>query len=156
MADESQFTVLNIHSLRWPEHLEIPSPRFRLFVAADTTLASVEEISRFSEAALERGMVYFCGWGPDCGRFHDIVDEVTVEDETSGSDRFTPPTPNDVVMTTWHDDETLEEALAFFATCAFPSDSYAEHSSYRVVICVGHTEWAEAARKFLKEAPFLV
>jgi hypothetical protein len=36
---------------------------------------------------------------------HDIVDEVVVGDDL-GERRFAAPTAEDVVMTTWHDDET--------------------------------------------------
>lgn len=156
MADETKFTVIAADSLVWPESLTIPSARFRLFVAAETHDLSVEQISRFAEAALVRGMVYFCAWGVGCSRFHDIVDETLVEDEVFGKNRFTPPTPNDTIMTTWHEHDTLEDALDFFATCAFPSDGYAEDSDYRVVICVGHPEWAVTAHEFLKVAPFFV
>ncbi len=154
MADEARFTVVAADSLVWPESLSGPSARFRLFVAADTDKLSVDQISTFAEAALSRGMVYFCAWGTGCGRFHDIVDETLVADEVFGKNRFAPPTPNDTVMTTWHEGDSLEEALDFFATCAFPSDGYANDSDYRVAICVGHPEWAVAAREFLKSAPF--
>ena len=101
-------------------------------------------------------MVYFCGWGPGCERFHDIVDEIIVGDEVVGRNRFKPPTTHDAVMTTWHDDDTLEQALDFFATCAVPSDGNIEHSDYRLVVCIGHPEWAAVATRLLKAAPFLV
>jgi hypothetical protein len=156
MADESQFAVVLADSLSWPERVKIPARRFRLFVAADSTRNTVDEISHFSEAALTRGMVYFCGWGPGCERFHDIVDEIMVGDEVFGHNRFTPQTPHDTVMTTWHDRDTLEDALDFFATSAVPSDGYVLDSDYRLVVCVGHSEWAATATLFLKAAPYLI
>jgi hypothetical protein len=42
--------------------------------------------------------------GPDCERVHDIIDEVIVN-------RNPGETDEDVIMTTWHDDEALNEAL---------------------------------------------
>jgi hypothetical protein len=156
VADENKFTVVAADSLLWPESLTIPSARFRLFVAADTDTLSVDQISTFAAAALSRGMVYLCAWGAGCGRFHDVVDETLVGDEVLGENGFAPPTPNDTVMTTWHERDSLEEALDFFATCAYPSDGYADGSDYRVVICVGHPQWALTARDFLKSAPFFV
>ena len=93
-------------------------------------------------------MVYFCGWGPGCERFHDIVDEIIVADEA----QFTPPTQRDTVMTTFHDSDTLEEALDFFATCAVPSDGYLPGSNYRLVVCIGDREWAATATRVLKAA----
>ncbi|HEY5029677.1 MAG TPA: hypothetical protein VIK39_14800 [Candidatus Angelobacter sp.] len=83
------------------------------------------------------------------------MDEVVVEDDL-GDRRFAAPTAKDVVMTTWHDDETLEEALEFFATSAVPTDGYAANSGYRLVMCVGNPEWAMVARRFLKAAKFLI
>lgn len=151
MAEETEFRVIELRHLIWPGELQLPSKRFRLFVAANTTRTATDQISEFAEAALERGMVYFCAWGPGCERLHDIVDQVEI-----GDPRFVPPTPEDVVMTTWHDHHTLEEALEFFATCAVPTDGYAAESNYRLVMCVGNPEWAAAAIRFLKTAEFLV
>jgi hypothetical protein len=156
MADENQFAVVLLDSLSWPQQVLIPTPRFRLLVAADSTRNTVAEISEFSEAALTRGMVYFCGWGPGCERFHDIVDEIIVGDDVFGHKRFTPPTPHDTVMTTWHARHTLKQALDFFATCAVPSDGYIEHSDYWLVVCIGHPEWMAIAMRFLKATPFLI
>jgi hypothetical protein len=71
-----------------------------------------------------------------------------------GERKFAPPGPDDVVVTTWHSQETLEEALEFFATSALPTHGYAEHSSYRVVATLANKEWASIARKFLAETDF--
>src|SRR3954466_9109316 len=100
MADEKRFAVIQIPELKWPTSTQLPSGRFRLFVAADTSNLSSDVISEFASAALSKGMVYFCAWGSDCERLHDIVDEVIVEDDI-GERRFVGPTPTDVVITTW-------------------------------------------------------
>ena len=100
-------------------------------------------------------MVYFCSWGPECERFHDIVDEVIIGDDLSEQE-FSGPNTSDVVMTTWHDDETLEEALDFFATCAVPTDGFGPDSDFRFVICVANQQWAAQAEESLKSAKFFV
>jgi hypothetical protein len=100
-----------------------------LFVAGNTTDLNVEVISSFAEKALLAGMVYFCVWGLGCQRFHDMVDERSVEDECNAR-RFAGSRSGDVAMTTWHNNETLEEALDFFATCAAPSIGIAENSDF--------------------------
>lgn len=110
-------------------------------------------MSEFASAALSRGMVYFCAWGHDCERIHDIVDEVIAEDD-HGEGRFVGPTPNDIVMTTWHNDETLEEALGFFTTSAVPTDGFAANSNFRLAICVGNPEWARTATRVLQSTEF--
>jgi hypothetical protein len=155
MAKETEFAVIESSQLIWRTSVQMSARRFRLFVAADTAHTTADQISAFAEAALGRGMVYFCAWGPGCDRFHDIVDEVVVGDELAERS-FAPPTAKDVVMTTWHARETLEEALDFFATCAVPTDGYAADSSYRVVMCVGNPQWASVATRFLKAAKFLI
>jgi hypothetical protein len=100
-------------------------------------------------------MVYFCSWGSDCARFHDIVDDVLLGDDLS-EQKFSGPKTGDVVMTTWHADETLEEALDFFTTCAVPTDGFAPDSDFRLVVCVGNPDWAAQATKFLRSAEFFV
>jgi hypothetical protein len=155
MAEETQYTVIESDCLIWPTSLRLQAKQFRLLVAADTTHTTTDEISDFTEAALGRGMVYFCAWGPGCEKFHDIVDEVIGRDEL-GERRFAAPTADDFVMTTWHDRETLEEALDFFATCAVPTDGYAAKSHHHVVMCVRNPEWASVAKQFLKSAKFLI
>src|ERR1041385_553830 len=110
MAEQKPFTVVRLQDLSWPASLQLPNSRFRLFVAADSRDSSTDAISEFVLAALQRGMVYCCAGGPGCERFHDIVDEIVVEDGLSER-RFVGPTTADVIMTTWHADESLEEAL---------------------------------------------
>ena len=149
MAERKRFAVIQLPELKWPTSTPLPSGRFRLFVAADVSNVSVDAISEFASAALSKGMVYFSAWGRDCERFHDIVDEVIVEDDV-GERRFVGPTADDSVMTTWHKDNTLEEALDFFTTFAVPTDGFAANSSFRLVICVGNPDWAETATRVLQ------
>jgi hypothetical protein len=45
-------------------------------------------------------------------------------------------------MTTWHANETLEEALDFFAISAVPTKGFVAESDFRIVICVRNSDWA--------------
>lgn len=155
MAPDQKFPVIEVPDLVWPPELEVPSKRFRLLVAADTTNLSTEAAADFALAALNHGMVYFCSWGPDCERFHDIVDDVILGDDLT-QQKFSGPKAGDVIMTTWHADETLEEALDFFAMSAVPTEGFAAESDFRLVICVGNSDWAATANKFLGSGEFLV
>jgi hypothetical protein len=153
MAIENHFSVIESSTLSWPSPLHIPSRRFRLFVAADVTDAPTEVISAFARAALKAGMVYFCAWGPDCSRFHDIVDLVIVDDDLS--DRlFVGASEEDTVMTTWHEKENLSEALDFFVKWAYPTDGFEADSNYRVAVCLDNSEWAATIRHQLGQADF--
>jgi len=84
-----------------------------------------------------------------------MVDEVLIADDMAEK-QFSGPNSADVVMTTWHADETLEEALDFLATSAVPTDGFAPDSDFRLVVCVGNSDWAATANMFLKSADFFV
>lgn len=54
------------------------------------------------------GCMYMLAWGPDCSLWDDYVDQSNVILEIDGrlpKDHF--------IMTTWHEDETLEEVFEF-------------------------------------------
>jgi len=153
MEQEKRFAVVQVPELSWPLALEIPSKRFRLFVAANAVDTSTETLSDFALAALNQGVVYFCSWGPDCERFHDIVDELVAVDDI-GARKFAGPNNSDTVMTTWHTSDSLEDAIDFFATLAVPTDGFAPDSDFRLVICVSNEQWAVRANKSLQSAKF--
>jgi hypothetical protein len=59
------------------------------------------------EWAQRAGCVYFIAWGENCERWHDDMDDVHLETYA-----YKPP-DDKFMMTTWHANETLEEALWF-------------------------------------------
>jgi hypothetical protein len=154
MASENRFNVVDLPSLIWPSDVLIPTKRFRLFIAADIKTTTVDAVSVFARTALEKGMVYFCGWGPDCERFHDLVDQVILEDDL-GARRFVGPDDSAFVVTTWHTNDNLDEAVDFFARLAHPPGSFASGSDYWLAISVGNAQWAAAIRRILSYAEFL-
>jgi hypothetical protein len=151
VSNQKPFLVLRLDSLKWPRDIQIPVKRFRLFVAADASHANVDALSDFALSALQAGMVYFCSWGPDCERFHDIVDEVAVEDAI-GERLYVGKHPSDVIMTTSHDDEPLEEALYFFTNCTCPTAGFETNSNFWVAVCVDNSEWAATIERHLRDA----
>lgn len=140
MISGKPFHLIELTSLAWPESLRLPSHRFRLLVAADVTAINAVIIQKFAHAALSNGMVYFCVWGPDCSRFHDIVDEVIAYDDATLRS-FAGPSGSDTVMTTWHADESLNEAIEYFLGFACPTDGFASDSEYWLAISLGNAEW---------------
>ena len=151
MFDGRDFAVMNISDLRWPTSVSTPSKRLRLFVAADSTQISTDTISDFASAALNNGTVYFCVWGHGCERFHDIVGEVILSDG-----RFHGVTASDLIMTTWHDHESLQEALSSFAACGVPADGFVIDASFGLVVCVDSERWAATAKELFRSAGFAV
>jgi len=68
-----------------------------------------------------------CGY---CERVHDIIDEVVVN-------RNPGETDEDVIMTTWHEDE----APWFALNSAFLVGAYEETCKTLVAIAVGSQDW---------------
>ena len=98
----------------WPKQLALPSRYFGLFLACDARAISDEAIVEVAGSLIEQGIVYLCSWGPDCERVHDLFDSVIVE-------RNPNETEKSVILTTWHDGESLDEALWHFLNVAFPA-----------------------------------
>ena len=92
-----------------PGRMNFSSPNFICLIAWDSDRSSVEEISSLVEPLIKNGGSYFCAWGNDCERVHDIIDEI---DSYPYNDIGSPD--DSVIMTTWHSDESLEETLYFF------------------------------------------
>lgn len=88
-----------------PLVLESVSTNYCLFLAIDASLTDDEAMRRMAKSFLERGIAYFCVWGPNCERVHDQFDLERKPREPKGQ----------TVMTTWHSDESLSDALWFFA-----------------------------------------
>ncbi len=118
---------------------------FVLFVAADALRTSDREIERYARASIASGCRYSCSWGPDCQRVHDAFDRVLVEPEV-GLARSS-------FMTTWHEGETLAEAIvyAIFDTHFDPEDGEPYFGGSAVILAV-QQPWRSEARALLQDA----
>ena len=110
---------------------------FALFVAADASDVPVDVIAAFADWAIAHGMFWFSSWGPDCERVHDLVDAVDIGDGVSERDP--------IVMTTWHDSESLDDALFTF-WWAFPSEGK-QGGPFRLAVAVGEPRWQDAIER---------
>jgi len=125
-----------------PQSYSLPSKRFVALLAADTTQVDVAALSRFADSLLASGCVYFCAWGPGCERAHDIFDGRCLDIDP-------------VIMTTWHADEPLDEALYFFLRNAWPDEGYSEDGS-AIAITIGSLDWAAHVDRRLRDRDSLV
>jgi hypothetical protein len=114
--------------------LDLPSQHFIALVACDAALASVDEMSEASAWLLTQGAVVIATWGPGCERFHDIIDE-------TGLDINPAETDETVVLTTWHDADSLAEAVWFVVNTIAPAPAYQGTCNTVVGISVGNTAW---------------
>jgi hypothetical protein len=115
------------------------SQHFGLLIAFDARGVEWEAIESVAEKLIGKGLVYLCAWGPDCERVHDAFDDASVELNAEA-------TVDDVIMTTWHSNEGLTEALWFFVNSAYPTRSYEHSCSDWVIAIIGNPQWEQIVR----------
>lgn len=123
----------------FPGTLRLSSPRFACLVAWDARGVEATRIAQFARKLLDAGAVYVCTWGPDCERVHDIVD-----DEEIGPNP--PPAVDRVVMTTWHANESLAEALWFVLHNSWPDEAYESGCASTLGVAIASAQWASEIR----------
>ena len=128
-----------------PDTLRFPSRYFACLLAWDASQASADEIRSVGQKLIEQGAAYFVLWGADCERVHDLVDEVEALREEANSD------DPSVIMTSWHHDEPLSEAIWFVLHCALPDDPYIDDCKAMLAISIGSSEWAAQIRAALSD-----
>jgi hypothetical protein len=123
---------------------ELHGQKFACLCAMDARSMSSDALSAFCSHLIRLGCAYFCVWGPDCERVHDIMDEEVVGDKP-------PATDIGCLMTTWHATEPLAEAVDFFLTCTTPDEEYAPSGCfYGLAVAVGSTAWATEIEQHLR------
>ena len=118
------------------------SSHYGLFLAMDSRNIESRQILEAAESLIPKGLAYLCAWGPDCERVHDCFDEILSEADPESTEA-------DVVMTTWHDDESLEEALSYFANSAGAAANYAASCKDWIAAVIGNQDWQANVREFL-------
>jgi hypothetical protein len=121
-----------------PPHIDVGSKYFGTFVAWDARAATHSEIVSFIKPLMDAGSVYFVCWGPDCKRVHDIADECDPYKNTDS-----------VIMTTWNDDESLDDATWYFLNTMFPDAAFEDAFQSSLAISIGSQSWASAVRAAL-------
>ena len=95
---------------------QLPSGPLRAVIISETTVADGWRDS-IAQWLVNGGCLYAIAWGTECEEWHDAVDWAVLETFDYGDipdDKF--------VMTTWHTDELLSEALWFAGNCASHPD----------------------------------
>src|SRR2546426_5621848 len=133
---ERDLYVLELPDPGLDEGFTPPSPHFGCFLAMDATRVPDDVIRVFARGLLGAGAAYFATWGPDCERVHDLIDE---EDHVLNGLRG----DDDVIMTSWLDGQSLDEAIWESVYVAFPAPCYESTCQSLVAIVVGRPDWAK-------------
>lgn len=128
---------------KFPESISLGSEHFAVFIAAYATHLDVDSISTMAQRLIRSGAAYVCCYGPGCERVHDIFDEIQISEKTTDDDS--------VIMTTWHDNDTLLDALWFFAANSLPDEKYFDTCKAGLAISIGNPEWDAQIIDGLKE-----
>ncbi len=112
----------------FPARLELPSKLFGMLTAGDSSSAAAEVLTEFARSALTLGCVYLSAWGRGCERLHDVFDEVL----TTSADGHRPG-----VLTTWHQGDSLAQAVEFATIYAAPDNAYLTDARSVLVVAVG-------------------
>lgn len=143
LATGRQWIAVNAASFdAIPSVLPSAVEAFVLLLAADARSVSNQALRDHCAHLLKAGARYVCFWGPDCSRIHDLCDLVALDLGFNRDDA--------VIMTTWHDQEPLKEAVWFAANAAFPHEGYPEAGDALIAISVGSNEWDAEIREYLQ------
>lgn len=118
--------------------VDVGSPHFCCMIAWDASQGTVEEVSALIDPLIKAGCVYFVCWGPSCEWVHDVIDESVVDVE-------------DLIVTTWHSQESLEEALWYFLNVTWPGEEFEETCKASVGVTIGSTDWASEVKIALSD-----
>jgi hypothetical protein len=123
----------------------IPSTaNFGLFAAMNANGVPDESVLRSAKKLLSKGLACLCTWGPGCERVHDLFD-VAARGINSGL------SGDDVIMTTWHADVPMEEALWFFVHAAFVTKKFDKTCKDWIIAPISSPEWEQLIRSKIAE-----
>ena len=129
-------TTLPVHS--------IDSPHFLCLLGGDFTKTAASELVQLVTGLIEAGACYFICWGDGCEAVHDLIDDILI-----GDDRFA--SEETIIMTTWHSDETIEDALFFLLCAASPAEHYLDQPLAKLALVVDQPGTFETVHSALME-----
>ena len=95
---------------------ELPTGPLRVIIVSEPAVSN-EWRNATARWLVDGGCLYAIAWGKECEEWHDAVDWAVLQKFDYGD------IPDDkYVMTTWHADEPLSEALRFAENCAYHPD----------------------------------
>ena len=124
-----------------PAEVNVAGPFFVCLLAWDAEHATIETMEVVARRLLAAGCVYICCWGSHCSLVHDVFDSVSIERGPEGP----------VIMSTWHEQESLSDAIWFALFSANPDDSFSERCGSVLGVSVARPSYAKEIRAVLAD-----
>ena len=122
-----------------PDRLPHARQYFSLLLAWDgPEHLNADEVDAITQL-VDRGLIYFCAWGENCESVHDAVDHCDINRLQK---------VDHIIMTTWHKDETLEEAMSFFEDCVCPAEPLQDMPYDRFAVSVARPDWYQRMARY--------
>lgn len=110
-----------------PAVATLPGKHFVTLLIADFSSTTRDDLVSLSKQLIAAGSRYFCAWGQDCQTAHLAFDLARCE--------FERDTEN-VILTTDHSTESLDDAIWYALNVAYPVDPYDRDWHAIIAICV--------------------
>jgi hypothetical protein len=141
MTRHASVKVLSVETIeQLPQSIRPRSEYFTLLLAWDAPTVHESQLQEWMRPLVDRGLVYFCAWGERCEAVHDAVDRCDIGKDGAKSDF--------VIMTTWHNTDSLEKACWFFKELALPNETSGIAKFDRFAVAVGNRQWAERMKRY--------
>jgi hypothetical protein len=112
---------------------------FGLLVAMNAQHVTDESILKGAKKLLSKGLACLCAWGPDCKRVHDLFDVAAREINDK-------PSASNVIMTTSHSDESIQEALWYFLHCDYVTEKFEKTCNDWIIAPISNSGWEQLIR----------
>ena len=134
----------NISKISDIENLIFPTKYFILFLAADFTSFDDNKIIEIAQKLINSGLGWVCTFGPECSKAHDLFDLANIFWEEKTGNEFQ-------VMSTWHENEPIEEALWF---CLFNAIlEVPENECSTIILSINNDLWQNTINTCLSNIP---
>jgi hypothetical protein len=90
---------------------------FALLLVGTDSISSAEEREFVCREIVRQGCRYAVCAGEQCELWHDLIDDAYLAESHDDS-----PSPDQMMMTTWHTQETLNEVVWHFRDCAISGE----------------------------------
>jgi len=121
--------------------MELPLPSgvfFKLFIASEVSQQHGDLSYKVAKHFVFAGCCCMCAWGESCSDWDDDFDHAVVVPRVDESHDFEYPDDLDHnIMTTWHDNQSLDDARRFFASSAEPADGFRDGCSLCFALAIG-------------------